>query len=271
MGCASFFRIFKPAGSEWFLEAGCTVFHGLPEHSLHFFVLNCMAASVASSSSHGQEVDSESFIFHVTLFLLAILGVIVLFRLPRGIAMFGSDDWRIGHILRCIPYRPPRSISRSRRIIQAAHTTHGLATQPPSPTPQGPSHDVASDESHTLANHQQTFTRVDTMGRAIEMQYPTHIASCHSFLRWTLPLLRHRITQNYSFGQVIVLTAYSWILIYATLYKSNFFLEYSRVGWVSIDQLPFVVAYGAKNNVVGTFLGVGYERVRPTLMSFSLG
>jgi len=51
----------------------------------HFFVLNCMAASVASSSS--QQVDSESFIFHVTLFFLATLGFIVLFRLPRGIAL----------------------------------------------------------------------------------------------------------------------------------------------------------------------------------------
>ena len=32
-------------------------------------------------------VDSESFIFHVTLFFLATLGFIVLFRLPRGIAL----------------------------------------------------------------------------------------------------------------------------------------------------------------------------------------
>jgi len=223
-----------------------------------------MAASLASSSS--QQVDSESFVFHVTLFLLAALGSIVLFRLPRGIALFGSDEWCIGHVLRYIPYRPT---SRSRPIIPAAHTTRGLATRPPSPAPQGPSHDVASDESHTLANHQQTFKRVDTIGRAIEMQYPSHIASCPSFLRWTLPLLRHRITPNYSFGQLIVLTAYSWILIYATLYKSIFFSKYSRVGWVSIDQLPFVLAYGAKNNIVGTFLGVGYERVRPTLMFFS--
>lgn len=220
--------------------------------------LYTMAASFATTvGSSGREVDSESFIFHVTLFVLAILGVVFLFRLPRGIALFGSDDWRIGHILRYIPYRPTRSASRSRRIIQA---THGSTTQPPSPT----SHYVASDESHTLAYHQQTFKRVDAMGRAIEMQYPTHIPSCPPFLRWTLPLLRHRLTPSYSFGQAIVLLVYSWILIYATLYKSNFFVDYSRVGWVSIAQLPFVVAYGTKNNVLGTLFGVGYENVRPT-------
>lgn len=268
MGHASFFFVYLGQwGRNGLLRPGAQFFTVSLSIAFYFFVLSCMAASAASSSP--QEVDSESFIFHVTLFLLAALGAVVLFRLPRGIALFGSDDWRIGHILCYIPYRPPRSTSRSRRIIRAAHTTRGLATQPPSPTPQRPSHDVASDESHTLANHQQAFKRVDSMGRPIEMQYPTHIASCPSFLRWTLPLLRHRITPNHSFGQVIVLTAYSWILIYATLYKSNFFLKYNRVGWVSIGQLPFVLAYGAKNNVVGTFLGVGYKRVCPTLMFFS--
>lgn len=248
-----FLRVFKP------MEPGIVVSPGRVHIVLRLeATLYPMAASFATTvGSSGREVDSESFIFHVTLFVLAILGVVFLFRLPKGIALLGSDDWRIGHILRYIPYRPARSASRSRRIIQA---THGSTTQPPSPT----SHYVASDESHTLAYHQQTFKRVDAMGRAIEMQYPTHIPSCPPFLRWMLPLLRHRLTPSYSFGQAIVLLAYSWILIYATLYKSNFFVDYSRVGWVSIAQLPFVVAYGTKNNVLGTLFGVGYENVRPT-------
>ena len=98
--------IFRPVGSEWSRPGA--------QFSEYFFVLSCMAASVA------QQVDSESFVFHVTLFLLAALGSIVLFRLPRGIALFGSDEWCIGHVLRYIPYRPT---SRSRPIIPAAHTT----------------------------------------------------------------------------------------------------------------------------------------------------
>ena len=69
--------------------------------AFHFFILNCMAAWVASSSS--QQVDSESFIFHVTLFL-ATLGFIILFRLPRAITLFGSDEWCIQHVLCYIPY-----------------------------------------------------------------------------------------------------------------------------------------------------------------------
>ncbi|KXN80959.1 Ferric/cupric reductase transmembrane component 2 [Leucoagaricus sp. SymC.cos] len=206
-------------------------------------------------------IDSESFIFHVTIFILAILGVIFLYRLPRGIALFGSNEWLSGYILRYIPYRPARSASRSQRIVQAVHSVYPPPNQPPSPTSQGHAHDITSDESHTLAYHQQAFRRVDAMGQEIKMQYPTHIASCPSFMRWSLPTLRHRFTPNYSVGQVIVIAIYSCILIYAAFIKANVFVDYHHVGWVSVAQLPFVVAYGAKNNVLGTLFGMGYERL----------
>jgi hypothetical protein len=217
-------------------------------------------AAIGAQSS-GSQFDSE-FVYNVTLFILAILGVVFLYRLPRGIALFGSSEWLSGHILRHVPYRPTKSTSRSRRIVQAYHNSYPPPNQPPSPTSQGHPHDVASDDSHTLAVHQQNFKRVDAMGREIEMQYPTHIASCPSFMRWALPTLRHRVTPNYSVGQAILIAVYSWILIFATFYKSNFFVDYDRVGWISGTQLPFVIAYGAKNNVLGVLLGMGYERVR---------
>lgn len=220
----------------------------------------------AALDSHPTPSDSQrnsfTFVFHINLFILAILGAVFLYRLPRAIALFGSPEWLSGHILRHVPYRPARSASRSRKIVQAYHNAYPPPNQPPSPTSQGHPHDITSDESHTLAYHQQNFRRVDAMGREIEMQYPTHIASCPSFLRWTLLTLRHRFTPNYSVGQVIILTAYSWILIYATVFKSNFFVDYNRVGWISVAQLPFVMAYGTKNNVLGMLFGMGYERVR---------
>ncbi|KAF5354132.1 hypothetical protein D9756_007100 [Leucocoprinus leucothites] len=217
------------------------------------------AATVDSNSR--PQAEWEGFIFHVTLFGLALLGVFFLYRLPRGIALFGSNEWRIGHVLRHIPYRPARSASRSRRIVLASHNANPSSSQPRSPTSDGHPHGVASDDSHTLAYHQQDFRRVDAMGHEIEMQYPTHIASCPPFMRWTLPTLRHRFTPSYSFGQVTVLAIYSWILIFATFYKSNFFVDYNRVAWISTAQLPFVMAYGAKNNVLGTLFGMGYERL----------
>jgi hypothetical protein len=225
-------------------------------------------ANLAVSILPGGQADLDSFIFNISLFILALLAVAFLYRLPRGIALFGSNEWHSGHVLRHIPHPPARSASRSRRIIQALHNTYPPpCNQPPSPTSQGHGHDVTSDESHTLAVHQHNFRRVDTMGNEIEMQYPTHIASCPSFMRWTLTTLRYRITPNYSIGQAIIIAVYSWILIYATFYKSNVFVDYGRAGWISVAQLPFVMAYGAKNNVLGTLFGMGYEKVTRFLLS----
>ncbi|KAF9450866.1 hypothetical protein P691DRAFT_429417 [Macrolepiota fuliginosa MF-IS2] len=215
-------------------------------------------ASAASAASEPQ-VSSEKFLFHISLFIIAIIGVVFFYRLPRAIALFGSPEWLSGHILRYIPFGPTRPVSQARRIVQAYYRTYPPPNQPPSPTLQG--HDMLSDESHTMANHQQNFKRVDALGHEVEMQYPTHIASCPSFMRWTLNTLRHRTTPNYSVGQVIILTGYFWILIYATFFNSNFFVDYNRVGWISVAQLPFVMAYATKNNVLGTLLGMGYERL----------
>jgi hypothetical protein len=101
------------------------------------------------------------------------------------------------------------------------------------------------------------------------MEYPTHIASCPSFLRWTLSTLRTRITPTYSVGQFILLTCYFWILVYATAYQSNLFVDYPRVGWVATSQLPFVVAYTSKNNILGFLWGYGYEKVCACFFSLS--
>lgn len=210
----------------------------------------------------GQTADSFDFVFHINLVILSILAVVYLYRLPRAIALFGSREWLSGYLLRHVPYRPARAASRSRRTVQA----HRNTSQPPSPaSQQGHPHEVMSDDSHTLAYHQPLPRRVDAMGREIEMEYPTHIPSCPSFMRWTLPLLRHRFSMHYSVGQVMVLAMYSWVMLFATFFNSSLFVDYNRVGWLSIGQFPFIMAYGAKNSILGILWGMGYERV-----SFSL-
>ncbi|XP_006457473.1 hypothetical protein AGABI2DRAFT_123337 [Agaricus bisporus var. bisporus H97] len=206
---------------------------------------------------YAQLKAAETFVFRVDLCILAIIAVVALYRLPGGIALLGSQEWLNGHILRHVPYRPVRSPSK--RVVQASRSLR----RPTSPTsPKGHHHhDVTSDESHTLAYHQQNFQRVDSKGNAVAMEYPTHIASCPSFLRWTLSTLRTRITATHSVGQIILLMSYFWILVYATVFRSNLFVSYARVGWVATAQFPFVVAYAAKNNILGSLWGYGYEKL----------
>jgi ferric-chelate reductase len=66
---------------------------------------------------------------------------------------------------------------------------------------------------------------------------------------------------GFSLGQLLVLMTYLAILLYATFYNSNIFLDQSRTGWIAVSQYPFVYAFAQKNNFIGAFLGFGYEKV----------
>jgi hypothetical protein len=54
---------------------------------------------------------------------------------------------------------------------------------------------------------------------------------------------------------------YFSIVLFASLYQSNPFKDYLRTGFVSTAQIPIVVALGTKNNIIGKFLSMGYEKV----------
>ena len=59
-----------------------------------------------------------------------------------------------------------------------------------------------------------------------------------------------------------LLTALLAIVLYAGLYMSNPLAEPIRAGFVALSQIPVVVIFGTKNNLVGMLIGFGYERVR---------
>jgi hypothetical protein len=73
--------------------------------------------------------------------------------------------------------------------------------------------------------------------------------------------LRARILPGFSLAQILVLATYFYSLIYATFYRSNVFLDPARTGWIAVSQLPFVFALAQKNNVLGSIVGHGYERL----------
>ncbi|KAJ3997205.1 hypothetical protein F5050DRAFT_1459985 [Lentinula boryana] len=49
--------------------------------------------------------------------------------------------------------------------------------------------------------------------------------------------------------------------IYPAFYKTNPFSDPVRYAWIGVSQLPFVFALSSKNNVLGYFLGSGYDKV----------
>ncbi|KAF9465886.1 hypothetical protein BDZ94DRAFT_1188404 [Collybia nuda] len=187
---------------------------------------------------------AEVLVFHATLFLLAIIALLVLLSAPRALArLWRTSEWCNGHFLRKGTYRRPTSIVRHY------------------PDPPSSSKEVASDDSHTLYTHTKHAERINDKDTSVILSYPPHVASCPRFLRPLVAPLRTRVAIGFSIAQGLTISLYSCILIYAAFYKSSPFTDPIRTGWVAIAQLPFVFAFATKNNVLGTFLGMGYERL----------
>ncbi|KIK52631.1 hypothetical protein GYMLUDRAFT_963313 [Collybiopsis luxurians FD-317 M1] len=183
-------------------------------------------------------VDDESFLYHVNLFLIALFGVVVLFRLPRFTArLWKVSEWTNGHLLHHTNLR--RSATRRVEFNSQAGSRH---------------RDLATDDSHW-----STVQRVSEKGAA--PSFPPHVSSCPRFCRGLFQLLQTRFNPGMSLLQVMVIVIYLSVVIYPSFYKTNPFTDPKRYGWIGVTQFPFVFAFAMKNNVLALFLGTAYEKL----------
>jgi len=196
-------------------------------------------------------IDDASIVYHTNLLIFALIAIFVLIKLPRAFALFGtSSEWLNGHFLRYVPYKP------SRRLVQAVHSAY------PPPTKEDYI-DSSSDENHTLyssanVHHVQRLTE---KGAPVVIHYPPHITSCIKPLRPLLTPLRARILPGFSVGQLLLVLTYFYSLLYVAFYKSNILTDNARTGWIAVGQLPLLYVFAQKNNVLGSLLGFGYEKL----------
>lgn len=212
------------------------------------------AGGIAWQDQSSSSVDAEGLVFRVDLFIVGIICILVLLRLPRALARFKTtSEWGNGHVFRHVAYqqrRPARPVrSASHRSQRSAAKAHAPSTPP------------ATDESHTLYSHANHAQRVNEKGAPIAVSYPPHVSSCFRIFRPLLVRLRRRLSPGVSIAQALILLIYLCILLYPSTYMSSPFTDALRTGFVAIAQVPFVYAYGTKNNVLGALLGVGYEKV----------
>ncbi|KAF9055495.1 hypothetical protein BDZ89DRAFT_1125231 [Hymenopellis radicata] len=200
-------------------------------------------AAPAAGGGAPPGVDEETLIYHICILVLGLIALLFLLRIPRIVARLARREaWSQGHFLRNVAFHG------SPRIV---HLTHDKV----------PSSGMSSDESHTYYQHATHIQRLDEKGGQMVLNYPPHVSTCPSFLRGLSSELSTRILPGYSLSQVICGLVYLGCWIYPTLYKSNPFSDPERTGWVAIGQLPFVFAFASKNNALGPFLGLGYEKL----------
>ncbi len=120
----------------------------------------------------------------------------------------------------------------------------------------------SSDDSHISCTHPQKNQRLDDKGLIVANAVPPHITACPRLLRPLLSLFRMRVGSGFSVGQSVIVAIYFACVAYASFYHSNIFTDKRRTGWVATSQMPIVFLFAQKNNVIGSVLGYGYEKVR---------
>ncbi|KAJ7489400.1 hypothetical protein FB451DRAFT_1337155 [Mycena latifolia] len=205
----------------------------------------------APAASGGAKFAAGVLVYHAVIVLLVLAALVVVLRLPRVFARFWRvSEWTRGHFLRYThPTTPSSRISFEGPPLDAYSTSAKeyakYASEP-----------VSSQSSHNPISV-AVRERAETPGA-----YAPHFEPAPSFLRPVVSLLRSRVAPGVSATQVLVCAGYFGVLLYAAIYRSpGPFTDYNRFGFIAISQLPFIFGFASKNNVLGMFLGMGYEKL----------
>ncbi|KAJ7678192.1 hypothetical protein DFH06DRAFT_568132 [Mycena polygramma] len=200
------------------------------------------SSSVVANSTSYSTTDASAFVYHIDIFILALAATVWLFTLPRALARFfwRYSEWSNGHFLHHVA-RP----SRAPRVVMTPRGAY-LTTK-----------ELDSELSHSHVKHAR---RVNSKGAPIHVSYPPHVATTMPLLRPLTAPLSTRISPGFSFAQLLVLLVYMSVLIYPLFVATTGpFVDFDRPGWIAISQLPFLILFASKNNVLGMMLGHGYN------------
>ncbi|KAI4524965.1 hypothetical protein K525DRAFT_220344 [Schizophyllum commune Loenen D] len=208
------------------------------------------AAKGAAAHAEGPEVNVPLLLWHANIVLLALLGVLVLLRLPRLFARLSvPSEWLQGHIF------AHKALPATRR--RADHSIARRPTYSSEKTAYG-----GSDDSHTIHAHAQYIQRLDKHAAGgPPANCPPHLAACPRFFRPLTAPFHWRFTAGYSFYQVATCMIWFAVMAYTAFYMSNPFSDPARTGAVAVAQMVWVFAFGTKANPIGLLLGIGYEKL----------
>lgn len=262
-------------------------------------------APAATTSAAAKKVafDHLNLILNVDVFILCITGLFILLSLPRAVVRFiHPEEWSNGHWLRYVyvhtamrsssapiaPLAPAHLPLTSKTQMQTAdnlldarseksfnmsdddHDPHGANLYRNASSSSA--HALLSRNASSSSGHGLLSRNVSTASGRVRRRretLPAHMPAWSSMIPWVANVLRIPIRPGLTVGKVAMQLTYFFILLYATLYKSNVFTTPVRAGYVAASQIPVVLILGTKNNLLGVAVGMGYERVRMILPFFS--
>lgn len=234
--------------------------------------------------------DKASFWFDIVL--LSVFAVFVLAFLPRSIVRLCSRPNVLkGLILRgggkTHPRIPRMSVYSHQENAMSSDTVvvmmEDVMGMDMDMTDDMHSIPEESDDSHTLHEHMS----VPPMAVGGSQKpcffhqagsFFKHSASSSSysppfhFPTWTTiayPIAKYANKSaglGVSYGQIFLVVLYICGIVFVSGYYADPFSSVRRSGSLAMAQLPVIFALGAKNNLVGTLIGAGYEKVRACLI-----
>lgn len=216
-------------------------------------------------------ITNGELVYDVDMFLLAGLAVFFLVLLPRAIVRFTHKrEWTDGHFIHSVHLKE----SAGKANLQRRPTIPDFISPPYNPST---SYDVnnsygqqykeqwasETDVSHTYVSHTNLVLKGSMASARDQLRpsLPTHILGVSTMFPALSAFLRTNVHGGLTIGKAFILVCYSVIMLYAGLFMSDPLSQPVRAGFVAVSQFPVVVALGAKNNLVGMFIGFGYERV----------
>ncbi|KZV76900.1 hypothetical protein PENSPDRAFT_747452 [Peniophora sp. CONT] len=223
------------------------------------------------------------FVWHIDVLLCVLFGIFVLSTLPRAVARYTAH----GELFAGLYLRRGKPTNGARGAAIATVPAAGHA-MPKTPVPEAAMmmHDGATvdDEgtmrldaadaglnepampaSSTTASHAAllNYAVVDSDNGARQaVNPPAHISS---YLALTHPVISYvanfPVAAGLPFKHFAVLLIYFGILLYVGVRGTSPFTDPRRPVDVAISQLPFVLAFSQKNNVLAVLSGLGYEKL----------
>jgi len=195
-------------------------------------------------------LDDVQFVLNTTIFILAFFALSAVLTWPRLLTRFSrGSEWTRGHLI-YHSTKPQRRLPAVKRRPTGSRPLEARHEKGRAPN---------TEDDHTTFSHVGLVHRETHNGK---FSLPPHCRSWSGIFQKTSAVLGIQLDEDLSLGRCIILLCYSAVVLFASLYKSNPFQDYLRTGYVSTAQIPIVFALATKNNIIGKFLSMGYEKVR---------
>ena len=198
-------------------------------------------------------LSQVKLVYHADIVIFAGILFFILLNIPRAYARLSRKSGWTGFTI----YSKPQSQLGPSKVQIASNPVYMESKKEITEEPADGNGSVESFTEYNAlpALPKSTIPISDTNG-------PRHIPSLSTLIHPVAAILDHRVHDGYSIGQVLIMLCWLAVLFYVSFYKApSLFYNSERLGFVAVSQVPFVYILATKNNVLGTLVGVGYEKL----------